>query len=106
LRLISASESQLAGIVAAKVKGKYLARKASLTHDQQKEVLKNLQSLQEGQQREYPRLSKEMDIDAVVSGKFIQTEARNLSTSGVYINTLGEFEIRQVGSGRICSFRP
>ena len=70
-----------------------IKRVHNLTHDQQKEVLKNLQALQEGQQREYPRLSKETDVDAVVSGKLIQTEARDLSASGVYINTSGVFEI-------------
>jgi len=70
-----------------------IKRVHNLTHDQQKKVLKNLQSLQEGQQREYPRLSIKMDVDAVICDKIIQTEARNLSASGVYINTSGRFEI-------------
>ncbi len=63
-----------------------------LTLDQQKQVLQKLQSLQEGEKRRYQRLSTDVDVDAVVGDRLIQSNTRDLSASGVYIRTTEKFE--------------
>ncbi len=72
---------------------KIIKRVHNLTHDQQKDLLEHLRDLQKGQQREYPRLPDKMNIDAVVDSKVIQSDTRDISACGVYINTADEVEI-------------
>ena len=72
-----------------------IRRVRNLTPDQQKEVLEILKGLQAGKQRDYARLEAETDIDVVVGDRVIQTDARDISASGIYINTSGKFEINK-----------
>ncbi len=72
-----------------------IKRVRNLTHDQQKEMLEILKGLQAGKQRDYPRLEAKTDIDVVVGDRVIQTDARDISASGIYINTSGKFEINK-----------
>lgn len=76
-----------------KILDEIIKRVYNLTDDQQKEVLESLQSLQKSQQREAPRLRERIDIDAVVDGKVVQSDTRDISAGGVFINTVDTFEI-------------
>ena len=67
-------------------------RVRKLTFDQQKQVLQNLQSMQEGEKRRYQRLSTGVDVDAVIGDRVVQSSTRDLSASGVYIRTTEKFE--------------
>lgn len=71
-----------------------IKRIRNLTHEQQKEVMEYLESMQQAGQRGYTRLSTKLKIDAVVDNdKLILSNTRDISASGVYINTGGvEFE--------------
>ena len=72
-----------------------IKRVRNLTHDQQKEMLEILKGLQAGKQRDYQRLESKTNIDVVVGDRVIQTDARDISASGIYINTSGKFEINK-----------
>ena len=75
-----------------KILDEILKRVHNLNYDQQKKVLKDLQSLQEGEKRRYQRLSTNVDVDALVGDRVIQSNTRDLSASGVYIRTTEKFE--------------
>jgi len=65
----------------------------SLTHEQQKDVMEYLKSLQKDGQRRYSRLSTRFRIDAVIDdNKVVQTDTRDISASGVFINTNMQFK--------------
>lgn len=72
-----------------------IRRVKNLTEDQQKEMLETLQGMQAGKLRDYPRMETRTDIDVVVGDRVIQTDARDISASGIYINTSGKFEINK-----------
>ncbi len=63
-----------------------------LTTDQQADLLKYLQALPVGGERGYPRKRARLDIDAVSGEKVIQSDTRDISASGVFINVAGRFE--------------
>ncbi len=63
-----------------------------LNEEQQQELLTILETWQSGKQRDYRRLDARTDIDVVVGDRVIQTTTRNMSASGIYINTAGKFE--------------
>ena len=66
----------------------------NLTQEQQKGVMEYLDSIQQGQERGYSRLSARLKIDAVVDDdKLIQSDIRDISASGVFINTGLKFDI-------------
>ena len=69
-----------------------IRRVQNLSLDQQKEILKTIKSWQVGKQRDYQRLETRTDIDVVVGDRVIQTDAKDISASGIYINTSGKFE--------------
>jgi PilZ domain len=64
----------------------------NLTLDQQKEILEILNTWQVGKQREYQRLKTRANIDMAVGKRVIQMDASDISASGIFINTSGEFE--------------
>lgn len=67
-----------------------IKRIRNLTHEQQKEIMEYLEFMQQDGQRGYSRLSTELKIDAVVDNdKLILSNTRDISASGVYINTRG-----------------
>jgi len=69
-----------------------IKRVRNLTDNQQKEILQILKTWQTGKQREYQRLETRADIDVLVGDRIIQTDAKDISASGIYINTSGKFE--------------
>ncbi len=78
-----------------KILDEIINRVHNLSQEQQKRVLKNLRSLQEGEKRRYQRLNINSDIDAVVGYRVIQSDTQDISASGVYIRTTGKFEINK-----------
>ena len=69
-----------------------IMRVRNLTQDQQKEILETLKTWQAGKQRDYQRLETKVDIDVVVGDRVIQTDSRDISAGGIFINTSGKFE--------------
>ena len=69
-----------------------IKRVRNLTDNQQKEILQILKTWQTGKQRECQRLETRADIDVLVGDRIIQTDAKDISASGIYINTSGKFE--------------
>ena len=69
-----------------------IKRVRNLTQDQQKEILETLETWQAGKQRDYQRLETKVDIAVVVGDRVIQTDTKDISAGGIYINTSGKFE--------------
>jgi len=63
----------------------------NLTKEQQEDVLKYIQSLYEP--REYPRSSQRVEIDAVIGDKVIQSDTRDISTGGAFVNNNAILEL-------------
>ncbi|WP_020588847.1 PilZ domain-containing protein [Desulfobacter curvatus] len=57
----------------------------SLTEELQKDVLAYINKLKDP--RAYPRVNKPIEMDVLVGGKVIQSNAKNVSASGVLINS-------------------
>ncbi len=69
-----------------------IKRVHKLDDEQQGEMLNILRAWQTGKQRNYQRLEAKTGIDVAVGDRVIQTTTRDLSASGIYINTAGKFE--------------
>lgn len=69
-----------------------IKRVRNLNLDQQREILEILKTWQVGKQREYQRLKTRAEIDVVVGNSVIQTDTSDISASGLFINTTGQFE--------------
>ena len=69
-----------------------IKRVRNLDSDQQEEILEILKTKQAGRQRDYPRLDTNVDIDVVVGDRVIQTDAKDISAGGIFINTSGKFK--------------
>ncbi|WP_457553251.1 PilZ domain-containing protein [Desulfobacula sp.] len=69
-----------------------IKRVRNLNHDQQKEMLGILNDWQVGKQREYQRLKARANIDVEFDDRVIQTDAGDISASGIFIKTSGKFE--------------
>ena len=70
-------------------------RVRNLNLDQQEEILGILKNWQTGRQRGYPRLDTKVNIDIVVGDRVIQTDAKDISASGIFINTSGKFKVNE-----------
>lgn len=70
-------------------------RVQNLTQDQQKEILEILKIWQRGKDREYQRLKTKTEIDVVVGDRVIQTQASDISASGIFINASGKFKLKK-----------
>ncbi len=57
----------------------------NLTQKQQEDVLNYIQSLYDP--REYARFSQIIEIDAVVGNRVIQSDTRDISAGGAFVNT-------------------
>lgn len=68
-----------------------IRRVHNLDGEQKNEILNILESWQTGPQREYQRLAAQTGVDIVVGDSLIKTTAKDLSASGIYINTSGKF---------------
>jgi len=75
-----------------KILDEIIKRVRNLKSEQQEEILAILKTLQSGKQRDYPRLDTNVDIDVVIGDRVIQTDAKDISAGGIYINTSGKFE--------------
>ena len=62
----------------------------ALTKSQQEDVLNYIQSLYDP--REYNRSPQRLEIDAVVGDRIIQSDTRDISAGGVFINTNAPLE--------------
>jgi len=69
-----------------------IKRVKNLTPDQQEQILDLLKEWQQGKQREYQRLNTCTGVDVAVDNRVIQTDMRDISASGIFINTAGRFE--------------
>lgn len=69
-----------------------IRRVKNLDSEQQEDILNMLRDWQAGKQREYPRRETSAEIDVVVGNRVIQTTTRDMSASGIFINTSGRFE--------------
>lgn len=56
-----------------------------LTEDLQKDVLAYIRNIKEP--RSYPRVNKPIEMDILIGDKIIQSNAKNLSASGVFIKS-------------------
>jgi len=72
-----------------------IKRVRNLNPDQQKEILEIMKTWQEGRQRDYPRLETSVNIDVAVGDRVIQTNAKDISAGGIFINTSGKFETNE-----------
>ncbi len=63
----------------------------NLTKEQQEDVLKYIQSLYDP--REYTRLSQRIEIDAVIGNRVIQSDTRDISAGGAFVNTIAILEL-------------
>lgn len=75
-----------------KIQDEIIKRVHNLSHDQQKEILEILKIWQTGKQRDYKRLRSKTDIDVVVGNRVIQTDTKDISAGGIFINVTGQFE--------------
>ncbi len=64
-----------------------IRRVHNLTPEQQKDTLEHLKSIQASGSRRHLRRETTIEIDAVVGDRLIQSDIRNISGSGVFINT-------------------
>lgn len=69
-----------------------IKRVRNLSQDQQKEILELLKTWQTGRQRDFQRLEAKASVDVVVGNRVIQTDAKDISASGIFINAAGKFE--------------
>ncbi len=56
-----------------------------LTEDLQKDVLAYIRNIKES--RSYPRVNKSIEMDILIGDKVIQSNAKNMSASGVFIKS-------------------
>jgi len=75
-----------------KIEEEIIKRVRNLTEEQQIEILEMLRTWQAGRQREYQRLETKANIDVVIGDKIIQSDSRDISGSGIFVNTSGKFE--------------
>lgn len=74
-----------------KILNEIINRVHNLNGEQKNEILDILKSWQTGPQRGYQRLEAKTGVDVVVGDSLIKTTTRDLSASGIYINTSGKF---------------
>ena len=72
-----------------------IKRVRNLNSYQQEDILEILKSWQTGRQRDYPRLDTKVDIDVAVGDRVVQTDAKDISASGIFINTSGKFKAKE-----------
>ena len=70
-----------------KIVDKIINRVRNLDDDQQKEILEILTTMQSGKLRYHPRLDTKVDVDVAVGNRVIQTDSKDISAGGVFINT-------------------
>ena len=68
-----------------------IERVRNLAPELQDELLVMLKEWQLGKKREFQRLSTNTEVDVAVSDRVIQTDIRDISASGAFINASGKF---------------
>jgi hypothetical protein len=69
-----------------------IERVHDLPSDLQEDMLGILRTWQENKKRKYQRLNQRTEIDVVVGDRVIQTDTKDISATGIFINTSGKFE--------------
>lgn len=72
---------------------KVIKQVRNLDPAQLEELWDILKQWQSGKQRMYPRLDAQSSVDVVVGNRVIQTTSKNMSASGIFIDTSGKFEV-------------
>ncbi len=57
----------------------------TLAEDLQKDILDYIRNMREP--RSYPRVNKSIEVDVLIGDKIIQSNARNISASGIFIRS-------------------
>lgn len=70
-----------------------IQRVENLTPEQQEKILSILKEWQKDKKREFQRLKLKSDVDVANDRRVIQTHMRDVSASGIYINTSGRFDL-------------
>ncbi len=78
-----------------KIQDEIIKKVKRLSPDKQEELLDILNGWQQGDEREFKRLNTRTDIDVASANRVVQTNMRDISASGIYINTSGKFEISE-----------
>ena len=68
-------------------------RVEKLSHGQQEEMLTILKDWQQDKKREFRRLKTQSQVDVAGERKLIQTNMRDVSASGIFINSSGKFDM-------------
>ena len=69
-----------------------IKRVKNLPEEQLEEFLDILKEWQQGKEREFKRFNIKTDVDVAGAKRVVQTDMRDISASGIYINTSGKFE--------------
>lgn len=78
------------------IKNEIMQRVELLTSGQQEEMLSILKEWQQEKKREFQRLKTKSQVDVASDRRVVQTDMRDISASGVYIKTSGNFEMKEI----------
>ena len=70
-------------------------RTEQLTPEQQEELLSILKEWQQEKKREFQRMRSKAQVDVASDRRLVQTDMRDISASGIYINTPGRFNLKE-----------
>lgn len=70
-------------------------RVEKLTPDQQEKMLTILKEWQQERKRDFKRLTTKSRVDVASDRRLIQTDMRDVSASGIFINTPGKFDVEE-----------
>lgn len=70
-------------------------RVESLTPEQQEKMLTILKEWQQEKHREFQRRQTKAQVDVAGKHRVVQTDMRDVSASGIYINTSGKFDTHE-----------
>ncbi len=76
-----------------KILDEIIKRAKTLSSENQEKLLDILKDWQQGKEREFKRLNTKTLVDVAGDNRVIQTDVRDVSASGIFINTSGKFEI-------------
>ncbi|MCF6249571.1 MAG: PilZ domain-containing protein [Desulfobacula sp.] len=74
-----------------KILDQIIKRIKNLSFEKQEKLLDILKEWQQGKEREFKRLNRRSEVAVAGTNRVIQTDMRDISGSGVYINTSGKF---------------
>ncbi len=75
-----------------KIIDEIIKRAKGLSSEKQEKLLDILEEWEQGKEREFKRLATRAEVDVAGANRVIQTDIRDISASGIYINTPDKFE--------------